>query len=606
MWTLVGYRGTPKNTCTVMTPVIVRDDATPRDAADERSVADARRASRRIASLVALNRIAALSTASLRERLREALVIGCDLLGLELGIVSEIRGDDYRVASQVAPGGLSDDQRFPLGQTYCAITLEADDVVSITDMGNSDYSGHPCYTAFKLESYIGAPILVRGELYGTVNFSSADHYRLGFDEGDREFIRLLASWAGAAIEREDQLASLRQAKLEADAANEAKSRFLAMMSHEIRTPLSGVLGTAQLLQAQGLDEPTRKRYAQRIVRAGNTLLALLNDILDLSRVEAGKLELNLSPFDPHALLLECSDLHAAVAERKAIDLRIPQCDVDRDLLGDATRLRQMLSNLLSNAIKHSRASRIEARAELLELLEIDERHVALVEFSVEDDGVGIPPEALDRLFHPFSQLNRTSTAGGSGLGLALVREFAEAMGGSVGLDSRPGVGSRFWFRVSMDVIPEIQRSLPPPVLLAPTETTTSGARILVVDDNAVNREILEAMLGHLGYACVLAENGREAINLLAATDNPPGLVLMDGMMPVMDGCDATREIRRRELASGGQHLPIIALTANVFDEEQRRFLAAGVDDVLTKPVDVATLRQALTKWTARVVGADGA
>jgi len=576
---------------------MIRDDSTPRGAEDEN------RAARRIASLVALNQIAALSTAALRERLREALAIGCDLLSLELGIVSEIRGDDYRVVSQVAPGGLSDEQRFSLGQTCCAITIEADDVVSIADMGRSDFRDHPCYAALKIESYIGAPILVRGEVYGTVNFSSAARHPLGFDEGDREFIRLLASWAGAALDREDHLAHLRQAKTDAEAAREAKSRFLSMMSHELRTPLNGILGTAQLLLVSGLDEPTRKRYAQTIARAGTTLLTLLSDLLDLSRLEAGKLNLELSSVTPRALLEECCSLYAAIAEREAIEL--VWCDGEHgligeresSLIGDPTRLRQMLSSLISNAIRHARASRIEVSAEHREVIEVDGRSVAIVEFSVVDDGLGVHPENRARLFQPFSQLDRRAALGGSGLGLALGREFAEAMGGNVGVDSRPGSGSRFWFCVPLEIAASIER--PSPVGARSPLVARAGALILVVEDNAVNREILTAMLDLLGYASVCAENGLEALDLLRSADDPPDLVLMDCEMPVMDGYAATREHRRRELARGGPRLPIVALTANVFGEERRRCITAGMDDLLTKPLDLKTLRQTLIEWIAR-------
>jgi signal transduction histidine kinase/ActR/RegA family two-component response regulator len=399
-------------------------------------------------------------------------------------------------------------------------------------------------------------------------------------------------------ERELDLVNMARLTRQAEAANRAKSSFLATMSHEIRTPMNGILGMAQLLLMPELSLKERHGYARSLLASGQTLLALLNDILDLSKVEAGKLDLTPAPTDPQQIIAQTSALFEPTAETKRIHVEKHWSGpAHQRYLSDPIRLQQMLSNLVSNAIKFTPGGtvRIEGR-------EVERANgEALLEFAVCDNGIGIDPEKIPMLFKAFSQADSSTTRkyGGSGLGLSIVRSLATLMNGEAGVTSQIGQGSRFWFRIRAPIIEELSApGQPDRAALGTIATGPAPARegtVLVVDDNPINREVVSAMLGKIGIECRCVSNGQEAVSAVAggiACD----LIFMDVQMPVMDGCTATEHIRKLQKDLGTRRVPIVALTAGAFETDRARCLESGMDDFLAKPIHMKALRAMLEKW----------
>lgn len=388
---------------------------------------------------------------------------------------------------------------------------------------------------------------------------------------------------------------LGRARIEAMSANQAKSEFLATMSHEIRTPLNGVLGVAQLLQESGLS-PDQARLAKTIRTSGEILLRLLNDVLDLSKIEAGKMDLELAAFEIDELVQSSHSLWRPRADEKQLSFSV---DFDGPsgtrVVGDPVRLKQLLFNLIGNAIKFTREGSVSAK---LSLTDIGPGRTVL-RAQITDTGCGVPEAAQAKLFTAFTQADGATSRkyGGTGLGLAICRRLTDLMGGSIGFDSRPGAGSTFWFEAPLQrAAPAAPSQGEEAVRPAPPELREDRPRILVAEDNPINQEVIQGFLRLKGWDCDLATDGAQA--LAAVQQAEYDIMLMDVQMPGMDGLEATRRIRA--LDAPARDLPIVALTANAMRGDQKRCIDAGMNGYVAKPIE----RDVLFDEIARVLSTD--
>ena len=419
-------------------------------------------------------------------------------------------------------------------------------------------------------------------------------------DGSRFTLRMLAQaidpsqglqggtvWIAEDVTQRRQFeATLAAARDAAEAASRAKSAFLANTSHELRTPLNGLLHLAELARDPAVDPERRRQYLDQVVDSAQSLAGIISDILDLSKIEAGKLDLETVAFDLGELLRAMQRSYTTLASARDLAFELDLgAGVDGSVTGDPLRLRQILGNYLGNALKFTAAGRVRLVAR---------RHGARVRFEVHDSGPGIDAETQARLFRPFTQADESTTRrfGGTGLGLAICRELAQAMGGEVGVASTPGRGSCFWAELPLPAAPA-----PAVAAAGLAERSLAGARVLMAEDNPVNMMIATALLERWGVAAEPAVDGLQAVEAVqraASVGRPFDAVLMDVQMPLMSGYEATRELRRR-----GHRLPVIALTAAALVSERETALEAGMDDFLTKPIDAERLRSALARWVSQ-------
>jgi PAS domain S-box-containing protein len=493
-----------------------------------------------------------------------------------------------------------------VGESLCGLAAAQGVALFSRDIHGDPRCSRSDHKDAGVRTFAALPLRRGNSVIGVLGMASADEQDF---EARAIFLETLAEQAAAGIQnavmhreiqhhaRElEQRVAARTAELEiskdlAESADRAKSAFLANMSHEIRTPMNAILGLAYLMKRTEASPDQAGRLA-KIESAGQHLLSIINDILDLSKIEAGRVQLESTDFHLSAIFDNVRSLIGEQARTKGLRIEIDPDSVPVWLRGDPTRLRQALLNFASNAVKFTEHGSIALRADLLE----DNGDELRVRFAVQDTGIGIAAEILPKLFNTFMQADVSTTRkhGGTGLGLAITQRLVELMGGETGVDSTPGVGSTFWFTACLRHGHGIVPALPS---MSETDAATrlrlrhGGARLLLVEDNAINREVALELLHGVGLAVETAEDGRQAVDKAAA--GAYDLILMDVQMPIMDGLEATVAIRA---LPGWKSKPMLAMTANAFDEDRRACVTAGLDDFVAKPVDPNALFATLLKW----------
>ena len=549
----------------------------------------------KIRDLYALSGNAGLS---FDEQIDATLKLGCRLFDMEIGKVCKINPveNTNTFLHTVSP---EDFNVFPgtkvsLEKTFCSLVFENDTPIALDNVRNSKYSNYPCYEFSHLESYIAAPIYINGEKYGTVNFSSRHPRTTAFSEADVELIKLVANWVSVALEREYVQKELKQAKDTAEMANRAKSGFLANMSHEIRTPLTAILGFSETLLDKDLTEDETERSVESIIKAGTHLQQIINDVLDLSKIEAEQLEIENLEISLFKLLSDLDVLVGDQAREKGLSFDIFfKFPVPRKIVTDPTRLRQILINICDNARKFTETGGISIDVAYLE----DSRQMS---FTVTDTGIGMSHQEMGNIFKAFTQAD-TSTIrkyGGTGLGLCISQQLAQKLGGNISCHSEKGKGSQFVVTIDAGIgeNAEFASEMGKAELRQPGYVRDNtlipqslSGKVLLAEDSADNQQLISMYVRKTGAEITIADNGKIAVNHAMSDDFD--LILMDMQMPVMGGVEATQWLRQI-----GCRTPIVALTANAMKQDRDRCLAAGADGYLTKPVDLQQFYQVLIKF----------
>ena len=563
-------------------------------------------------------------------RLQQLLEMGCEKFGLEIGVLSKIEDSIFTVIASVTPdNSLSKGQEFEVEKTF-VFTSRAQEPICFESI---KYSGFSITTdiAFQIEAYMGAPVIVGGSVYGTLNFWSPEPLREPFKAVDKELLKLMTQWIGGELERQKTATDLAKARDEALAGTRAKSEFLATMSHEIRTPMNAVIGMTGLLLDTSLKED-QKDFVETIRSSGDTLLTLINDILDFSKIESEKLDLEEHPFDLQICLEESIDLVAAKAWEQGLELTyFIDPETPTMVIGDITRVRQILVNLLSNAVKFTSHGEVLVSVSGRRLeIEENSRNLAVentskfntseiwpvyeIQFFVKDTGIGIPSSRMNRLFKSFSQVDSSTSReyGGTGLGLVISKRLAEMMGGqmwvesmgitggthptgykladldkhSASMNEKPG--STFYFTiVNKCSLQTFKDKLIQTNYLDGSQSKLVDKRILIVDDNSTNRTILLRQTESWGMIVSTAENANSALELIA-TENKFDVAIIDIQMPEIDGFSLANKISQYPIY---QDLPMILLSS--LSKQEINFSDKLFATVINKPVKQSQLYEVL-------------
>jgi PAS domain S-box-containing protein len=539
-------------------------------------------------------RIASDNSGSFSGQLHQMLRIATWALNMEHGVFHKIKKDHAYVIDAYSVNDLfKSEEKNPLKDSYASVSYQLDKLLAIPHMSQSAFCALPCYNNYKLEAYIGVPVWVRGERYGTLDFMASSPLSENFQQADKDFVQLLGQWISSALERQQYEQELIISKEKAEEASKAKEQFLSVMSHEIRTPMNAVVGISHLLLQED-PKPEQVESLNTLQFSANNLLALINDILDFSKIEAGKIDLENIDFNLLDLLQKQKRLMMPTARERGIELFFNIDEQVKEMVkGDSVRLNQILTNLLSNAIKFTPEGHVK--------LTVRQKNVTskyiFLEFEVSDTGIGIPQDKLEIIFESFSQASTDTTRkyGGTGLGLAITKKLIDLQKGSIKVKSEINKGTSFTVELPFE---KASKQIQPRMKVAASSAQAlKGLNILLVEDQEINQFVAKRFLDKWGVNCDMANNGLEGLE--KAKNQTYDVILMDLQMPEMDGFEACRKIRELQ-EPYFQHVPILALTAAALSGVKQSVLQAGMNDHISKPFDPTELYEKLQKFSARM------
>lgn len=522
---------------------------------------------------------------SLDDRITETLKLGCRVLGMEVGKLGcqDPEKNTSTFLNTIAPPDLPARRGLilPLDKTFCNITFSVDGPIAIHHVSTSSYKNHPAAAFLGMEAYIGTTIYVYDKKFGTVNFSNRKPMDRAFNQADINFVNLLGKWISVTMEQIISEEELQKSKNEAEAANQAKTTFLANMSHEIRTPLTAILGYSEMLMDEDQSQQEMEHEIKSIITSGSHLQQIINDILDLSKIEAGQLIIEHKDISPITLVQEIDALIGSQALDKGLSFNIEyQFPLPEIIKSDPTRIKQILINLCGNAIKFTHEGKVTVSLGYSP----EDNQLLIV---VTDTGIGLTDKEQEKLFKPFSQADESTTRiyGGTGLGLCISKQLSQKLGGDITVTSEKGKGSQFTTRINVGIEPSKlsmistnKQNSHGPDKTVPLSTDKLSGHVLLVEDNIHNQILIAKYVKKIGLIVDVANNGKEAIDKIS--NQSYDLILMDIQMPVMDGLETIRRLR-----STGYKTPIISLTANALQEDRKKCFDAGADDYLSKPIN---------------------